>query len=179
MCTQPLASSCKLLFSGTSGNSRQTPLSLQRCGCQSGPPPTALLPACLEGDCPLSPAVRTAGGWRDGCMAGQWIRPATLSQTLSVSHVGQRSWRCSHTFNMWSEKNILKIIKRHFWYDPMAVPKANHRSKRCFDLSVYLQTEERLTYVLFISILRHSLESSVLAWPWNSQLNHWFKIQPR
>lgn len=72
MCTQLLPSSCKLLFSRVSGNSRQTLLSLQHCSCQSGPPPTHLLPACLpEGREPSVACCqdcRRSDGWMDRWM---------------------------------------------------------------------------------------------------------------
>lgn len=81
MCAQLLPSSCKLLFSGASGNSRQnssfpptlqlsikTPTHSSAAWLPLHPP--ARPPACLGGDCPLSPAVRTAGGVMDGWMDG-------------------------------------------------------------------------------------------------------------
>lgn len=95
MCTQLLPSSCKPLFSRVSGNSRQTLLSLQHCGCQSGLSPTHLLPACLPKGREPSVACcqdcwRSDGwvkGWMDGWMDGCVRRLLHLHITSGIHMV--------------------------------------------------------------------------------------------
>lgn len=64
MCAQLFPSSCKLLFSRVSGNSRQTPLSFQRCGCQSGPPPIPSTGCLPEGRLPSDARCQNCRMWQ-------------------------------------------------------------------------------------------------------------------